>query len=372
MDAAQTAPQAPADKAPDGGPHVDGADVPLTLADESPETLYALLEARGWGDGLPVVAPTPARVEAMLAAYDGDPDEVVGTLAPRLGEATARVLAVNAVMAGCPAGLLPLLVAAVRGLTAPEFNLRGVNSTTHPVSAMVVVHGEAVDRYGFNAGTGTLGPGNRANATLGRAVRFVMLHVAGGTAKGTAAGGLGDAATHGQPSKYTYCFAENTPASPWPAYPRALGLDSASAVTVAAMENPHNFHDMESREPAGILGKAATVMATFGTNNAVVSDAEYFVVLGPEHAATIAGAGWARQDVQSFLYEKARRRAGDFRAHFHANLWRPWMKALGDDDLMPMTDHPDNIRVLVSGGPGKQSFVVPSWGRTRSVTVPVA
>ncbi|GAA4995380.1 hypothetical protein GCM10023205_80600 [Yinghuangia aomiensis] len=345
---------------------------PLTLPDESPEALYALLADRGWGDGLPIVAPTRARVDAMLAGYTGDPDEVIGTLAPRLGEATPRILAVNAVMAGCPADLLPVLVAAVRGLVAPEFNLRGVNSTTHPVSAMVLVHGEAVERHGFNAGTGTLGPGNRANATLGRAVRFVMMHVAGGTAKGHDGGGLGDAATQGQPSKYTFCFAENTAASPWPAYPRSLGIDAPSAVTVAGMENPHNFHDMESRDPAGILDKAATVMATFGTNNAVVSDAEYFVVLGPEHAATIAGAGWARQDVQSYLFEKARRPAGDFRAHFQSNLWRPWMKALRDDDLQPMTDHPENIRVLVSGGPGKQSFVVPSWGRTRSVTVPVA
>ena len=342
----------------------------LKVADESPEALYALMAEHGWGDGLPVVAPTTERVEAMLAGYAGDPDEVIGVLAPRLGEATPRALAINAVMAGCTPDLLPVLVAAVRGICEPQFNIRGVNSTTHPVSVLTIVHGDAVDRFGFNAGTGTLGPGNRSNATLGRAVRFVLLHVAGGAAGG--AQGLGDAATQGQPSKYTYCFAENSAASPWPSYPASLGLDAPSgAVTVAGGENPHNFHDMESRVPELILDKCATVMATFGTNNAVVSDAEYFVVLGPEHAATIAGAGWARQDVQSYLYEKARRPAGEIRAHFTANLWRPWMKALRDTDPFPMTDSPDNIRVMVSGGPGKQSFVVPSWGRTRSVTVPV-
>ncbi|WP_406280509.1 hypothetical protein [Embleya sp. NBC_00896] len=345
---------------------------PITLVDESPETLYALLAERGWGDGFPVVAPTPARVDAMLAGYDGDPDEVIGVLPPRLGEATPRVLAVNAVLAGCPPELLPLLVAAVRGIVADEFNLRGVNSTTHPVSIMVTVHGEAVRRCGFNAGTGTLGPGNRANATLGRALRLVLLHVAGGTARGVGDAGLGDAATHGQPAKYTFCFAENAEASPWPTYPRSLGLDGPSAVTVAGMENPHNFHDMETRgDPAPILDKAASVMATLGTNNAVVSSAEYFVVLGPEHAATIAAAGWARRDVQAYLFEKARRPAREFRAHFDAVLWRPWMRALGDDDLQPMTDSPDNIRVLVAGGAGKHSMVVPSWGLTRSVTVPV-
>ncbi|MGW1992046.1 hypothetical protein [Embleya sp. NPDC001921] len=351
----------------------DTAPAVISLADESPEALYALLAERGWGDGLPIVAPTPARVDAMLAGYDGDPDEVIGVLPPRLGEATARVLAANAVMAGCLPPSLPLLVAAVRGMCAPEFNLRGVNSTTHPVSVMVVVHGEAVRRCGFNSGTGTLGPGNRANATLGRAVRLALMHIGGGTAKGVGGEGLGDAATQGQPSKYTFCLAENAEASPWPTYPRSLGLDAPSAVTVAGMENPHNVHDMETRSnPAPILDKAASVMATFGTNNAVVSSAEYFVVVGPEHAATLAAAGWARQDVQAYLFEKARRPAADFRAHFTAALWRPWMRALGDDDLQPMTESPDNIRVLVAGGPGKHSLVVPSWGLTRSVTVPPA
>ncbi|MEU0932973.1 hypothetical protein [Embleya sp. NPDC005971] len=357
---------APAGPAPDAGADTHA------LPDDLPETVYAWLEARGWGDGLPVVAPTEERVAAMLAGYPGDPDEVIGVLPPRLGEATPRVLAVNAVMAGCAAGMLPLLVAATRGMCAPEFNLRGVNSTTHPVSVMVVVHGQAVAAHGFNSGTGTLGPGNRANATLGRAVRLALLHIGGGTAKGAGDAGLADAATHGQPSKYTFCFAENADASPWAVYPRSLGLESRSAVTVAGMENPHNIHDMETRgEPGPILNKMATVMATFGTNNAVVSSAEYFIVLGPEHAATIAAAGWARQDVQAYLFEKARRRAGDFRANFRSALWCPWMRALADDDLQPMTESADNIRILVAGGPGKHSLVVPSWGLTRSVTVPV-
>ncbi|WP_436777567.1 hypothetical protein [Yinghuangia sp. YIM S09857] len=348
-----------------------GADAHV-VADEQPDTVYAWLDERGWGDGLPVVPPTEARVAAMLAGYDGDPDEVIGALPPRLGEATPRVLAVNAVMAGCTPEMLPLLVAAVRGICAPEFNLRGVNSTTHPVSVMVLVHGEAVRSCGFNSGTGTLGPGNRANATLGRAVRLALLHIGGGTAHGTGDAGMGDAATHGQPSKYTFCFAENAEASPWPVYPRALGLDTPSAVTVAGMENPHNIHDMETRgKPAPILDKMATVMATFGTNNAVVSSAEYFIVHGPEHAATLAAAGWARQDVQAYLFEKARRPAGEFRKSFRNSMWRPWMRALGDDDLQPMTECADNIRVLVAGGPGKHSLVIPSWGLTRSVTVPV-
>jgi len=339
------------------------------LTSESPETLIALFEERGWGDGLPLVAPTKDRVDAMLAAVpDGpthDPDELIATLEPRLGEATRRTIAVNAVLAGCPNGVLPVLVSAVRALAQPELNLRGVNATTHPVAPLLIVHGAAVAELGFNAGLGTFGPGNRANATVGRAIRFVLLHIAG------ARPGDGDASTQGQPSKYGYCIAENEAASPWQSYPRSLGVEAPSAVTIHCGENPHNFHDMESGTPAPILEKAASVMATLGSNNAPVSSAEFFVVLGPEHAATIAGAGWTRRDVQSFLYERARLPAGVFRRAFDVVQLRPWIADLADDEPAPITDHPDNIRVLVAGGPGKHSCVIPSWGMTKSVTLPI-
>jgi hypothetical protein len=289
-------------------------------------------------------------------------DEVIATLPPRVGEVTRRALAVNAVLAGCRPGVLPVLVTAVRAMAHPDFNLRGVNATTHPCAPLVIVHGRATKELGFNSGLGTFGPGNRANATLGRAVRFVLLHIAG------ARPGDGDASTQGQPAKYSYCIAENEAESPWESYPRSLGVRAASSVTVACGENPHNFHDMESREPAPILDKAASVMATLGSNNAPVSSAEFFIVLGPEHAATIAQAGWTRRDVQSYLYERARLPVEVVRDAFDVVQFRPWIKALDEDDAMPMTDHPDNIRVLVAGGAGKHSCVIPSWGMTRSIT----
>ncbi|HEY7136716.1 MAG TPA: hypothetical protein VIB48_16800 [Acidimicrobiia bacterium] len=342
------------------------ADALAEIADESPETLDALLDARGWGDGLPVVAPTRERVDAMLEGYAGDADEVLAVLAPRFGRATPRVLAVNAVMAGCRPGVLPVLTTAVRALGRPEVNLEGVQATTHPCAPLLVVHGEAVERLGFNAGMGTFGPGTRANATVGRALRLVLLHVGGGYP------GRGDASTQGQPSKYSYCIAENATASPWPAYHRSRDVDATSAVTVACCENPHNFHDMESDEPVRLLTKAASVVATLGSNNACISEGEIFVVLCPEHAATIAARGWSRADVQSFLYERARLPRATLRDAFDVVRWKPWMLAIDDPDtLLPMTDHPDNYRVLVAGGPGKHSCVLPSWGMTRSVTLPV-
>ena len=338
----------------------------VDVADESPEALFALLAERGWGDGLPLVAPTETRVDAMLATYGGDPDEVIGVVPPRDGEATPRTIAANAVMAGCPPDVLPVLVAAARAITHPEVNLRGVQATTHPVAPLLIVHGDAVGRHGFNAGLGTFGPGARANATVGRALRFVLLHVGGGRP------GDGDASTQGQPAKYTYCIAENAAASPWPAYHRSRGVAAPSAVTVHCGENPHNFHDMESDEPVRILEKAASVMATLGVNNAPISQGEFFVILCPEHAATIAAHGWSRDDVSAFLFEHARLPAGKLRAAFTSLAWADWMQAVDDPDaLLPLTDAVGNIRVLVAGGAGKHSCVVPSWGMTRSVTVPV-
>ncbi len=176
-------------------------------ADEA-GTVTAAYASHGWGDGLPLVAPSPARVDAMLARTAGDPDEVLGILPPRFGRVTRRLVAINAVLAGCAPDVMPVLVTAARALAQPELNLRGVNATTHPVAPLLVVHGEAVGECGFNAGIGAFGPGSRANATVGRAVRLLLLHVGG------ARPGDGDAAQHGQPSKYTYCVAEHESCEP--------------------------------------------------------------------------------------------------------------------------------------------------------------
>ena len=338
----------------------------LDIADDSPDAVLELYADHGWGDGLPLVPPTPARVDAMLAALgEVDPDEVIATLPPRGGEATRRAIAINAVVAGCPPECLPVLVSAVRALARPEVNLRGVNATTHPVAPLVVVSGDVVERAGYNAGLGAFGPGNRANATTGRAVRLLLLHVAG------AMPGAGDASTQGGPAKYAYCVAENASATPWDSYPASVGVDARSAVTVHCGEAPHNVHDMESETPAPILDKVASAMTSLGQNNAVIAQGEYFVALCPEHAATIAGAGWSRRDIASYLFQRARLPASVLRSAFAARAWAPWMEAAPDDALLPMTGSPDRIRTVVIGGPGKHSSVIPSWGMTASVTVPV-
>jgi hypothetical protein len=338
----------------------------VDIADDSPEAMFDLLTSRGLGDGLPVVPPTRERVEAMLQFATGDADEVLFTLQPRSGIVTRRVVAINAVMAGCPPEVFPVVLTALRALARPEVNLRGVNATTHPVAPMIIVHGEIVKSAGFVSGVGAFGPGNRANATVGRAVRLVLLHVAG------AKPGFGDAATHGQPAKYTFCAAENLEATPWESYPLSRGVTAPSSVTVHCGEGPHNVHDAEAAgDPALILDKIGSAMTSLGQNNAPISQAEYFIVLGPEHAASIAERAMTRRDVSNYLFNTARIPAWVFRKHFQELAWANWMKAVDDDELLPMTGDADNIRVLVSGGPGKHSLVVPSWGMTRSATLPL-
>ncbi len=339
----------------------------IELPSDDPEALYELFERHGWGDGLPLVAPTAARVEAMLAegAPGQDPDEVVAVLEPRRGLATRRIIAVNAVLAGCRPAQLPVVLSAVRALARPEVNLRGVNATTHPVAPLLIVHGAVVHGAGYRYASGALGPGNRANATTGRAVRLILTHVAGATV------GDGDASTQGGPAKYGFCVAEHESASPWGGFAAGRGVRAASAVTVHCGEGPHNVHDMEHGDPQLILDKLASAMATLGQNNACISQGEYVVLLCPEHAAAMAAAGLDRATIAERLWERARHPAALLRRHFATLAWAPWMMAAGDDDLLPMTESPANILVLVVGGAGKHSSIVPSWGMTRSVTLAV-
>ena len=338
----------------------------IDISDDDPHVVTEAFAARGWGDGLPLIAPTTGRVEEMLSVLEGeDPDEVIATLAPRSGEATRRAIAVNAVLAGCSPKHLPVLISAVRALNTPELNLRGVNATTHCVAPLLIVHGKYADTADYNGGLGAFGPGNISNAVTGRALRLILLHIAGATP------GNGDASTQGGPAKYTYCVAENLKESPWGSYASTTGVDAESSITIHCGEAPHNVHDMESSEPAPILDKIASAMCSWGQNNAPISQGEYFIALCPEHAVVCADHGWSRVDVASYLFHKAVVNVGSAREAFALRAWEPWQHALRDGDSIPMTSHPENIKVFVLGGPGKHSSIIPSWGMTKSVTVPI-
>jgi len=181
-----------------------------TVADD-PEAVVAFIEAQGWGDGFPVIPPTEARVQAMLEATPLAPSHVVGVVEPRRGEATVEKIAVNAVMAGCRPEYLPVVLAAVEAVLDPAFNLRGVQTTDENVAPLLVVNGPVARALDVNAAGGALGPGWRANATIGRALRLAMNNVGGGWPGAVSFAGLG------HPGRYTLCLAERAWDSPWPA-----------------------------------------------------------------------------------------------------------------------------------------------------------
>ncbi len=336
------------------------------LTSEDPAEIRQLLAERGWGDGLPVVVPTEKRVDEFLAGLECDPDDLVGIIPPRLGEASERIIAVNAVMAGCTPDLLPVVRTAVRAMCRPEANLAGVQATTGPVAPLIVVHGEAVERLGFNSGHGTFGPGWVPNATVGRAIRLILMHVGGARA------GEASMTTQGQPGQYGLCIAENLSATPWESYPTSVGIEGSSALTLFFSESLHNAQDHTIEEPSCVLGKIASMAAAHGSNATYACDAEAFVVMCPEHAQLVASRGWSRRDVQLYLYEHARlsRRRLSLGGCAGMDSWRPWMHADSDpEQRLPVVDHPDDFRILVAGGGGKHSSVLTSWGPTRSVTL---
>src|SRR5262245_39667685 len=243
---------------------------------------------RGWTDGLPIVPPTEARVEAFLAQTTQDRLEVVAVLPPRQGEATVEKIAINAAMAGCRPEYFPVVLAAVEAVAESPFNLDAVQATTHPVTPMLIVNGPIAKEIGLNAGYNAFGQGFRENLTIGRALRLVLMNVGGGLP------GSGDRATQGSPAKIAYCVAENEEASPWePLHVEAGFGRDASTVTAVPGEGPHNRPDHLSNPRLGILRTIAGAMGQAGSNNLL--DRGWPVLsLGPEHAATIARDGYSK------------------------------------------------------------------------------
>lgn len=324
--------------------------------------------AWGYTDGLPVVIPTPERVQAMCAGAKHYPPESLGNLSPRDGAATIQKIAINAVMAGCLPAYMPVLEAAVAAMCQSEFNLIGMQTTTHPCALLCIVQGPVAAELGFHGGHGCMGPGTRANASVGRALRLILQNIGG------AIPGLTDKATQGSPAKYGFCFAENEAESPWPPLRTTLGLAAAdSCVTVAAAEGPHNINDHASSDGESILQTVAQTMATVGNNNLYVGG-DHFVVFGPEHAHAIAASGFTRADVQHFLYEHARVPVERIPASKLDELtsWGGYAAQLDSwGGRIPLARDASLLRVLVAGGAGKHSSWIPTfavgYSQTRAI-----
>jgi hypothetical protein len=340
------------------------ADLAAPATIDIPDDPIAILDAfteRNWADGLPIIAPTAERVSAMLDGRDGA--KSLGIMPPLWRQVTLEKLAVNAVMAGCEPRAFPIILAAVEAMLDRAFNLYGVQATTHPVAPLLVVNGAYGRQIGLHGGSGCFGPGFRANATIGRAIRLILLNVGG------AWPGRYDMATQGSPAKFSYCIAENEAASPWG--PLAEG----DTVTVYGGEPPHNVNDHVSTTASGILTTVCDTAVSLGSNVGwYFSQSQLLVVLGPEHARTIADDGFTRADVQRFVYEHARLPLGRLKlaGMWGMHDWPAWMNAVADPDaLMPQVPSPDDVFVAVAGGSGKHSAVVPNCTFSRAVSRPI-
>jgi hypothetical protein len=329
------------------------------------DAFQAFALERGWGDGLPLIPPTPERVRRMLAGAGRPADEVVAVLPLAQGRATAELIAVNAVMAGALPEHLPVVLAAVEAVAQPEFNLQAIQATTHPCAPLVIVNGPAARHLGVNGAGNALGQGYRANAAIGRALRLVLVNVGG------ARPGLEDRATLGHPGKYTYCLAEHEAASPWESLAVERGFSAGdSTVTVCGSDAPHNVNDHASWTAPDVLATVARTACTIGTNN-VYLGGEPLVVLGPEHAATVAAGGLAKADVKRYLWAEARVPLAHFTAPNVARFAVIHPEGFADrsaDTRVPMARDWRDIMVIVAGGAGKHSAVIPTFGATRSVT----
>lgn len=337
----------------------------LELDGDDPGSAFTeAMRDSGLGDGLPLVAPTPERVDAFLAAAAVPPSEPVWpVIPPRDRPVTAREMAAVAVAAGCRPRWAPVVLAAYRAMAAPEFRLFQAAITTHPGGTLVFVSGPDHQRYGFAAGRGALGPGFDANATTGRAVALGYSFLLGAIPGGA------DLTAQGSPAEYSYCCAENLAASPWPGLHAELGFPHATTVTVLKCEGPHNVLDQQSTEPDRLLGTVASSMATLGSNAAYVAVGETMLLLNPEHARLLAEAGWSKADVRAFLFDRARNRRDDLRGRGLAPIWPTWFDAA---EQVPVLSDVDGLLVVVAGGDGPASQLAIPWGYSRAVTRPVS
>ena len=316
---------------------------------------------QGFTDGLPVVPPTPEKVDAIVAALGGDPGFVECKVAPRWGLLTREVMAINMVMAGCLPEYSPVVRAAMLAITDRAFNLNGVQATTHVAAPLVIVNGPIARAIGMNGGGNAFGSGNRANATIGRAVRLMMLNVGGGWP-----GDL-DKCTLGNPAKYSYCVCENEAQSPLAPYHVEHGYrPEDSTVFAMAAEAPHSVTDHQCNDAEGILDTMCSAMSTVASNNAVLGG-HCAVVLGLEHAECIAKQGWTRSDIRHYLWMHS---GNPFRAisrdHKYGRVYNrnlpKWVKR-EPDSRIPIVPSPDNIHVFVMGGEaGRFSLFIPGWG----------
>lgn len=328
------------------------------------DEINRLYRERRWSDGLPIVPPSVARVERMLAATGRARHDVVASVAPGYGAATVERIAINAVIAGCDPHYLPVLIAATEAVADPAFNLQGIQATTNPVAVWLVINGPASKQLNVNEAFNCIGQGRWSNATIGRAMRLILQNIGG------ALPGEMDRATQGQPGKFTFCCAENEEASPWePLHVERGYAREASTVTVVGAEGTMNMNT-HSKQALELVRVIAETMQ-HPPSNEYVHGGEPWLIIGPEHADVFRRAGLSKADVKRHLWEQSKMRASQLSTK---ELERACdsrsadMGALTPDTLLPISARPEEIMLIVAGGPGTHSVYVPCFGNSRAVT----
>ena len=320
-----------------------------------------------WSDGFPVVTPTEERIARILGATKRDPEEVIGPIPPAMETATVRDVAVHALMAGCRPEYLPVVIGAVELMLRDEFNVNGVQGTMHGVAPMMIVSGPYAAEIGIHGGNGCMGPGFRANATIGRAIRLILTNLGAGIP------GVSSMTIFGMPSRYTYCLAENMEDSPWASLAVSKGYSADDdVITMAMVESPRFCFDDVSNEPNRLLNGIADTMTAMGSWN-MHTRSDMVVAMGPQHADICANAGMSRADVHGRLCEIAGRKVGDLK---NGGNWRR-ERALAfpidvdpDDDyfFIPAIKDPEDLQLIVAGGWGPCTAVCHGWsGGSRAV-----
>jgi hypothetical protein len=312
-----------------------------------------------WSDGLPVVTPTEERVQRMLTGTRRASGEIIGAIPPAMGPATVRTVAIHAVMAGCKPEYLPVVLGALKLMLREEFNLNGVQGTMHGVAPLMIVNGPYACNIGIHGGNGCFGPGFRANATIGRAIRLMLLNLGGGIP------GIGSATVFSTPLRYTACVTENTERSPWETLAVSQGCSpDDNMITCAMVESPRLCYDDVSEEPQRLLiGIADSMVAMSSWNMHVRSD--MVVAMGPEQATICAKAGMSRADVHRQLCEIAGRRVRDLKGGGNWRRERALKINVDPDDdkcFVPAIKDPRDLHLIVAGGWGPLTAVCHGWG----------
>jgi len=319
-----------------------------------------LFQERGWTDGLPVVPPTEEAVWRFLEAAHLSPEAVVGVEPVRRRRITAEKVAIAAVMAGGLPAYMPVLVAVVKALCDPAFDLHGSTASTGGSAPFIVVNGPIRGAIGMNATHNVLANAARANAAIGRTVRLIIINVLGGVP------GQLDRSTLGHPGKFTFCIAEDEEDSPWPPLASERGVPAgASAATVMAAESPHQIMNEWTHDPRELLDTyAAAIRANMLTYS--IWPGNYAIVVPKQHRDIIAGAGWSKKDLRAYVYETAR---------VTRREWRSVGKAAvagrkDEDRVHTALRSPDDLLVIAAGGPaGGFGGIVPPWYGSKSLAV---